>query len=152
MPREAKSEMAANDIWEYSVQWLDPYTDPPNGLSRILAEARIAVPRGTGAPPIPADIERVWREANASFVSSLPPGEPPRWPWKVVVSLIRKRRQVSEEGRYKLRRGNAIRRIRRQYPLIAEEMIRQEFLRNPQYYGLTEDEARSWTLNDDRQD
>jgi len=137
--------MVTDVIWEYTVQWGNPYTEPPDGLPRVLARVQVSAPRGAGAPDVPAEIIRVWSETNAAFVASLPPGAPARWPWCVYVSAIQQaQRQVSDETRFRRRRQNLIRRMRRRYPLLAEQMIREAFERKPEYYGLTLDEARNW--------
>jgi len=137
--------MTTDVIWEYTVQWGNPYTEPPDGLPRLLARVQVSASRGAGAPSVPAEIDRVWSEANAAFVASLPPGTPVKWPWSVYVSVTEQaRRQVSDEARFRRRRQNLVRRIRRRYPLFAEQMIREALERKPEYYGLTLDEVRNW--------
>jgi hypothetical protein len=133
--------------WEFAVEWGNPYTEPPNGLPRVAARVQLAAPRGAGAPDIPPDIERTWRDLNAAYEAQQPPDEPPRWPWCIAVYIVdRTRRQMSPEGKFRKRRGNLIRRMKRRFPLVAEEMIRAELERQPDYYGLTPEQARSWTL------
>jgi len=137
--------MTNDVIWEYTVQWGNPYTEPPEGLSRVLARVQVPAPRGAGAPDVPAEIERVWSEANAAFAANLPSGTPAMWPWDIYVSVINPaQRQASDEARFRRRRQNLVRRMRRRYPLFAEQMIREALERKPEYYGLTVDEARNW--------
>jgi hypothetical protein len=137
--------MTTDFIWEYTVEWGNPYTEPPDGLPRVLARVQVSAPCGAGAPDVPAEIDRVWLEANAAFVASLPPGTPAKWPWCVYVSAIHQsQRQVSDETKFRRRRQNLMRRIRRRYPLFAEQMIREALERKPEYYGLTLDEVRNW--------
>jgi hypothetical protein len=138
--------MMTDVIWEYTVQWGNPYTEPPDGLPRVLARVQVSAPHGAGAPDVPDEIGRVWSEANAAFVASLPSGTPATWPWGIYVSVIDPaQRQASDEARFRRRRQNLIRRIRRRYPMFAEQMIREALERNPAYYGLTLDEVRQWS-------
>ena len=133
--------------WEFAVEWGNPYTDPPSGGPRVAARVQVAAPRGAGAPHIPPDIERTWLELNAAYIAQQPSDELPRWPWFIAIYAVdRARRQMSLEGKFRKRRGNLVRRVKRRYPVVAEEMIRAELERRPDYYGLTPEQARSWTL------
>ena len=136
--------------WEYSVRWGNPYTEPPDGMPRVLMTVSVPPNPGGSAPGIPDEIERVWREANAAFVASLPPGEPPRWPWSVCVGdILPPPRQISDEARFRLRRKRLERRMLRRYPLFAEQFMREQLCRKPGYYGLTPEQARTWRIGAD---
>jgi hypothetical protein len=114
-------------------------------MPRVAARAEVTAPRRAGAPEVPPEIERAWRDLNAAYASSLAPDHPPRWPWFLAVyELDRPRGPISEEAKLRKRRGNLIRRMRRRFPLAAEAMIRAELERRPEYYGLTPEEARAW--------
>lgn len=133
--------------WEYSVRWGNPYTEPPDGMPRVLLTVQVPPSPGGGAPGAPPEIDRVWREANAAFVASLPPGSPVKWPWSVCLhDVLPPPRQLSDEAKFRLRRMRLERRMLRKYPMFAEQFVREMLLRKPDYYGLTPEQARSWRI------
>jgi hypothetical protein len=108
---------------------------------------RITVPRDAGAPETPADILRAWERANRTFVERLASGDRPRWPYVIAVARVQDtRRRQSDRAKYGRRLASLVRRMRRRYPMVAEMMIRAALEQKPEYYGMTLDEARRWTL------
>ena len=57
-------------VWEFTVQWGNPFTDPPDGQSRVIARTRVAVPRDAGAPEPSPEIIRAWETSNRAFACS----------------------------------------------------------------------------------
>lgn len=137
-------------VWEFVVHWGNPYSDPPEGVERVIARTRITTPRGAGAPPIPDEILHRWHEANRAFAERLPIGDAPRWPWSISVSEVQKtRRTLSDRAKHRRRLAALVRRMQRRFPLVAETMIRAVLEQKPAYYGLTLEQARQWRLEDD---
>lgn len=134
-------------LWEFVVEWGNPFTEPPAGQSRVIARRRVAVPRDAGAPETPHDILRAWETANRTFVERLAPVDRPRWPWVIAVARVRESvRRQSDRAKYGRRLAYLVRRMRRRYPMVAEEMIRAALEQKPEYYGMTLDEARRFRL------
>jgi hypothetical protein len=134
-------------LWEFVVEWANPFTDPPDGQPRVVARTRVAVPRDAGAPETPSDILRAWETANRTFVERLAPGERPRWPYSIAVSRVELTvRRQSDRAKYGRRLAYLVRRMRRRYPMVAEEMIRAALEQKPEYYGMTLEEARRFRL------
>jgi hypothetical protein len=134
-------------IWEFLVHWGDPFTDPPDGQPRVIARTRVTVPRDAGAPEPPPDILHAWEAANRAFVERFAPSDRPRWPWFIAVSRVQEtRRRQSDRAKYARRLTYLVRRMEKRYPLVAETMIRAALMQKPDYYGMTAEEARRWTL------
>jgi hypothetical protein len=134
-------------VWEFLVHWGNPYTEPPDGQPRVIARMRVAMPRDAGAPETPPEIIRAWETANRTFVERFASGDRPRWPYFIAVSRVQEvRRRQSDRAKYGRRLAYLIRRMQKRYPLVAETMIRAALEQKPEYYGMTVEEARRWTL------
>ena len=60
--------------------------------------------------------------------------------------MLEEGRKLSDEAKYRIRRKRLVRRITRKYPLFADQFIRDALLLKPEYYGLTPEQARTWTV------
>lgn len=114
-------------VW--SVRWTNPYTQPPDNRPRVLIE----VYRPEGHPEVrglkpPAAIQQALDQVGLGSGYSLhwqPISAPPviKPPDKLAV----------------IRRKRLERRIRKKYPLFADEFIAQELARRSAYYdGITD--------------
>ena len=54
-----------------------------------------------------------------------------------IVDTGKPRRQLSLETKQRIRRRNLERRVRRRWPLFAEEFIAEALRRKPDYYGVS---------------
>jgi hypothetical protein len=102
-------------LWR--LQWSNPYTSPPEGMPRILAEELTA----RGAEPL-----------NLLRMTGLGGGYALHWIGDATPKPIRR---LSEESKQSIRRKSLERRARNQSPLFADEMIAQALASKPDYYG-----------------
>jgi hypothetical protein len=121
--------MPAQNVFEWTVEWHSPYTQPPDGKARILLRVR-----GERRVGNPEDIEQCWKanEGYSVYIRHVPP------PVK----------RLGKEQLAKLRRGRLERRMREKYPLFAEEFIQAELKKKPGYYAGEVDEGREALLRE----
>lgn len=107
----------------YSVRWGNPYTEPPDGMSRVaLRITRSALPSGN-PKYMPDEIRNhpllgvTGYCIGLDFESEKPP------------------RRLSLETKQKIRRGRLRKRLDRKFPLFADEMYASAVTGNPDYYG-----------------
>jgi hypothetical protein len=106
----------------HRIEWSNPYTDPPNGAPRILAEV-FTLGR---TPPqeyldLPVSLGGGYCRASAH---ASPPG-----------------RQLPAESLAGVRQKRLARRVRKKAPLFADELICQEMQAKPDYYAGETDAA-----------
>jgi len=110
-------------VWR--VVWGNPYTDPPVGQAKILAE--VFEPVGSSYwSTRPPEINEAYPGVGQGYVIS----------WSYLSEPVR---QLSSEKLALVRRKRLERRIRQKYPLIADQIISEELARKPDYYnGITD--------------
>ena len=101
----------------YRIEWSNPYTEPPAGQPRILAEIYVTSPRAALVPPELAAMHRIGSGYGISIRAiSQPPVE------------------RSPEAKAATRRRLLQRRIVNRYPLLADDMIADAIAQKPDYY------------------
>jgi hypothetical protein len=121
----------------YRVEWANPYTVPPDGAPRILAE--IFVPGWTGSAP--AEIENFPRSLGGGYsLTSRHVSPPPRSLPQASLANVRQKRLA--------------RRMNRKAPMFAEQFITDELRRKPAYYaGITDpdiEQRRNARIDEER--
>jgi hypothetical protein len=115
------------DAFLVHVGWTNPYTEPPDGLPRHLMEAILRVPEGHGCPRAPADLNALVKEIG--FGQG----------WSIFYQHIpHPIKRWSPERTFKYRRDRLALRIRKKYPMFAEQLIQEAMQKKPDYYGLAE--------------
>jgi hypothetical protein len=107
-------------VW--SVNWNNPYTNPPEGQPRVLAERFYPMGHAClrNSPP---ELDAMRRPGYAIY-------------WAAVNSLPR---QLSQDKLAVTRQKRLRRRMEQKYPLFADWMIEQELLKKPSFYaGITD--------------
>lgn len=101
---------------EWSLRWYTPYSEPPEGLPRVLA---FEITEGSERP------------LNLYKMS------PPGGGYMVCWSLIDERepRRLSEAAKQNLRRKSLVRRVVAKAPLFLEEIVSRELSSQPDYFG-----------------
>lgn len=101
----------------YRLEWHNPYTDPPPGQPRILAEMFVPSPRSALVPP---EMEALHRIGSGYSITIRSIGEPPT--------------ERSPEQKAVTRRKLLGRRMEQRYPLFAEEFTAAAIDQKPDYY------------------
>lgn len=105
--------------WTWQIKWGNPYTQPPDGMPRVLMSiTRIQL----GANPVPIEIEQ--EHERIGFGKG----------WVMSVGCTPVVRRLSDEARGKIRRGNLKRAAQTKAPLFAEQIITEAQAKNPDYY------------------
>lgn len=107
----------------FQIKWNNPYTTPPSGASRVLAE--IFLPDATDGKPPPEILAiPVTPGGGYSLAFRAIPPPPSQLPVETLARVRRKRLE---------------RRVRAKAPLFANEFIADELARKPDYYdGVTD--------------
>lgn len=100
----------------HSLKWHSPYTEPPAGQPRVLVEE--ILPRSMPS----VVVERLWY-----------PGCGYSCNWSLLAPPVR--RELSLETKQRIRRKNLVRRMEKNAPLFAEQMIAQKLEAQPDYFG-----------------
>ena len=101
----------------YRVEWSNPYTEPPAGQPRILAEIYVPEPRDVLMPP---EIEAMHRIGSGYSIT--------------IRSLVQPPVERSPEAKAATRQKLLRNRMEAKYPLLADDMIAQDIARKPDYY------------------
>ncbi len=107
--------------WTFQIKWGNPYTEPPNGRPRV----RLSVTRmQASSSPVPAVISRAIEIIGygKGWCLSLGPHMP-------------EPRRLSPEAKGKLRRKSLERRVEKQAPLFASDLIQIELAARPEYFA-----------------
>lgn len=107
--------------------WGNPYTNPPEGMPRVLMSALA----DTSRRPFPPEIEEMLAQDECR------PGSG----WTVGCECIEQRpiRRWSQAARARVRKLNLRRRLERKFPLFAEIFIAAELAARPSYYEGSND-------------
>jgi hypothetical protein len=109
----------------YTIEWANPYTQPPDGAPRVLAEMFVPNKPGQGNRT-PAEIEAFPLSMGGGYsVFSRHVSPPPR--------------ELSIQSLAKVRRKRLARRVNAKVPMFAEHFTQAEINRKPGYYaGITD--------------
>lgn len=113
--------------WRCRLFWGNPYTSPPDGMSRIAMAVLC-----DRSHPIPDEIEQKCKPGT-----EYGPGSG----WTIGWELIEQRpvRRWSQEARARVRQRNLRHRIEKKFPLFAEDFIAAELAARPSYYEGSND-------------
>lgn len=122
----------------HRLEWYSPYTNPPDGEERVLAEVFMAA-NEEGCRQCPREIEDLYlelrRRKNGSTGYS-----------HTIRALSAPVKSRDPEFLARIRVNRMEKRMRERFPLFAEEYIREELRKNGAYYeGITDpaiEEAR----------
>ena len=109
----------------FRIEWGNPYTEPPEGAPRVLAE--IFVPHEPGrCAPAPPELLGIPHTLGGGYsLVSRHVSAPPR--------------ELPPESLARVRRKRLTRRVVSKVPMFAEHFIRAEIARKPDYYdGITD--------------
>jgi len=113
-------------LWQLA--WSNPCTNPPAGHPRLLAEVLVPCDYpGQGASKRPADLLALHQHGSGYSVTSR--------------AIMPASRQLSQESLASVRQKRLSRRIERQAPLLAEQLIADELAAKPDYYAGQTDPA-----------
>lgn len=105
-------------LWRYSVRWGLPHLPCPGPVELAAVE----VPAGTRWENCPPEIRAHWKPGTGYAVSlDFPPAGPVR--------------RWSDARRADVRRRNLAKRIERDAPLFADELIQRELSASPEYFS-----------------
>lgn len=119
--------------FHWTIEWGNPYTEPPNGI-RVLAE-KFVLHHGTEGARTPEDLASLHVLGSGYWITC-----------RAVCEAIK---PMSNETKASIRQKRLESRIRKKYPLFAEQLIAEAIQRKPKYYleGVSkEDEAREQML------
>jgi hypothetical protein len=111
----------------YTIEWSNPYTQPPGGAPRVLAE--MFVPNTPGSQNrTPSEIETFPYSLGGGYsMYSRHVSPPPRG--------------LSQKSLAKVRRKRLARRVNAKVPMFADHFTRVELNRKPDYYAGITDQA-----------
>jgi hypothetical protein len=112
-------------IW--TLQWSNPYTNPPVGMERVIAEKLVKYgdPFYSHIPP--------------EFDADKTPGYTAYWS-----AVMKPSKQLPEKTLKSIRRKRLQSRIENKYPLFADQFLEEELKSKPDYFeGKSEPEAQA---------
>jgi hypothetical protein len=108
--------------WILSLEWHNPYTEPPDGQPRILGAVYLRTDhQGAGAPRPPESLLAHSRPGSGYFLSYAEIREEPV-PWTM-------------ERKFKYRRGRLMARLQKKAPMFAAQLYAEEIAKRPDYFG-----------------
>lgn len=111
-------------VW--SIQWGNPYTEPPVGQPRVMAERFYPV------------VHQNLRVCPSELTALHTPGSGYRVVWSAVGALPKK---MPKDRLARTRLARLRRRMEKRYPLISEQLIEEEIGKRPSYYAGITDES-----------
>jgi hypothetical protein len=112
-------------IW--TLQWSNPYTNPPEGMARVIAEKLVKY----GDP--------FYNHIPPEFEADKTPGYTAYWS-----AVMEPSKQLSEKALKSIRRKRLKRRIENKYPLFADQFLEDEIKNNSDYFeGKSDPEAQA---------
>lgn len=112
-------------IW--TLQWSNPYTDPPAGMKRIIAEKFVKY--GTSE----------YSHTPPEFEADRTPGYKVYW-----MAIMPPSKQLPEKTLKSIRRKRLQRRIENKYPLFADQFLTDEIKSKPDYFeGKSDPDAQA---------
>jgi len=124
-------------IFVFRVEWFNPYTKPPDGRPRLLAEMS-----AEKSHPVPKEMQE-FSKVHAPIGSGYSLGI-------TCLTPRMKEREWSTERKAINRRRLMENRVNKKAPLFAEDLIREEIAKKPEYFeGLSaHDEAHERVLKE----
>ncbi len=111
--------MKPADMIRWTLEWSNPYTNPPDGQPRVLLEEILS----RGQEP---------QEIKKQHILGSPYGVHFR------PMATKQPRQLSIEAKQGIRRKAAVRRIQKAAPLFAASLIAETMNKQPEYFGTKE--------------
>lgn len=112
-----------------TVQWNNPYSQPPDGKPRILAEHFVLQQGDHGCPPPPPHLLQVIEQAGGLGCG-----------YSIYIRHIKPpARQLSDAAKGSIRRKRLEKRVTSKYPMFASEFIRLEIAKRPEYFAGHDD-------------
>lgn len=109
-----KQDAGAVMVWTYSLRWSNPYTEPPGPRELLSVDVEVGA-------PVPEAIKSRWRPGTGYAICVDFPQLPiKRW---------------SPERKASVRKARLARRIQKQAPLFAEELIERELQGREAYFS-----------------
>ena len=103
----------------YRLEWANPYTDPPGGMPRVMAEIFLKSENGEGAR-IPQMMMEL-HEPGCGFCVSVRAIRPPK-------------KGFTPEALASVRQKRLRRRLEKKYPLFADQMFDEAINERPAYF------------------
>jgi hypothetical protein len=112
----------------FAIKWGNPYTNPPEGMSReLIATTRMQESTRDIPPEILEVLETVARPGSG---------------WALCIGIdedARPKRQLSLKSKASIRRKSLERRVKKKAPLFADHIIAEELAANPSYFNPVEE-------------
>ncbi len=116
----------------YKIEYSNPYSDPPGGLPRVLAEIFVPACNGQAARPV-------------SEVPEIADYPCPRGYTVTIAGIEGVGRQLTPDQRAIRRRKQLERRERAKHPLFADQFIEEKLAANPELYaGCSPEDAMAY--------
>lgn len=106
------------NVW--SIRWHNPYTEPPAGMPRTLAEMLVPVTGGVDGAICPVEIRDYPRPRGYTVYCS---------------ALLEPLKPFTPERLARTRRQRLERRVQTKTPLFAEQFIAEDLASKPEYYA-----------------
>jgi hypothetical protein len=120
-------------IWR--IEWGNPYTDPPNGLPRILAEIYVTKSYDGEGAREPASLKPIMPPLGCGFCVS-------------VRAINKPLKPISKEAKVSLRKKKLKKRMEKKYPLFADQFAAEVMqLKRDYYSGNDDDQHRDAVLH-----
>lgn len=124
----------------HAIHWSNPYTEPPRGLPRTLAEVFI---------PLSGEVHGT---KTPDFLYEILPPRGTGWS-TTIRALNEPIKEISKEKKVSIRRKRLARRINNKYPMFAEQFVQETISRKSDYYnGNDEDAGRNEILQKEQDD
>lgn len=108
----------------YKIAWTNPYTEPEQPKTRVMETTK------------DAEIAATWTFDYIATTYGRGYG--------LCVETVdtKPRREISQEGKAKIRKARLTARITKKYPMFAETFIREEIERDPKYFSAETNERK----------
>lgn len=107
-------ELSRGDIYLHSLKWTNPYTNPPHGMPKVIGSYETFTPALSEG--IKAQLLGMWPD-EAPMSYSLGCGYSWSLDWEITIN------RWTDERKSKARRTRAINKIKKNYPIFADQFI-----------------------------
>lgn len=123
--------------FHYTIQWNSSYTDPPNGMPKILAEMYESLEQREKR----REKERYRQCVPMAFTELHTIGDG----YSIyITSVSTPTKRYSKDTLAVIRKKRIMRRITKKYPLFADQLIASEIEKKPEYYaGVTNEKIQA---------
>lgn len=112
-------------VW--TLQWSNPYTDPPKGQKRVIAEKFVKYG------------DSFYNQIPPEFEADKTPGYSVYWS-----AVMKPSKQLPEKSLKSIRRKRLQSRVEKKYPLFADQFLEDEIKNKPDYFeGKSDPEAQA---------